>query len=404
MSTTPTTTTTTITVEGGTSPAPSDLQFSQGNKRIVDTGDDQYYLIDQIPDIDPNRVAITTLDYELVDESIAKDVIALDFFRDALFTMNWEREAEDLLELWSRSMSLKNAGLFLDIGWDLTEILIYVSAGINNAAVDSAKDAALEAISWQLREINQPYREIFSKFTACLASNNLIEERVDDITSYDDLSSRAIHYIEETMNLNETLSKRSSPSENINDAWEDMFNSLSEESEYSSELEAAINGSQLFLAIANPPDQQEMISSSIGSIEDVVKTKTTIHVIEQDYAYMRIDVVRKLRNLRAKFDQDEGTIGDLHFYNECVKTNFQMNALFYAAIAEYWKKISEHPANLLWDVLVQADEKAARYAELAENMKQTIYDTQNIRGMGWRVVEDRLESSVNVETEKGGSN
>jgi hypothetical protein len=175
----------------------------------------------------------------------------------------------------------------------------------------------------------------------------------------------------------------------LGQAWDEMYTALDDTGAYTSSVNTALGATKgLFIGYA--------VSSTVGLIEDVVKTKTTLHAITYDYATVRLPIVRTLQDLDARLADGVGTVGDVLAYDTYLRTNYQMNALLFEVASRYWQAISDSPTGGLWDALANAQSKADEYAQTADTMRRLLRYEDLTYGHSWLDTDQKTRQSINA--------
>jgi len=369
-----------------------------GTKTVVDTGQGTYYLIRDIPDADPDRVAVTDTSYNLVDavadieyhrarDTPTRDVIALDTFSEGLWAADWEREIERTEEIRQLSAEYEFYGKAVQLGWNLTEILVFTSAGYPSANVAPKLDIALDAIGWEVTDVNRPYRQAFQGLTACAQNAKTVDELARDAYSYSDLGDVLKQWTDAASLMNDAYTAGRS----LNTAWSTFQSALQSGASYSSSASTALSQSNtaVFVGFA--------VSTATGMVEEDVQKKTSIHAIQNAYANLRLPIVQILNDLQAAFDRDDHTVGDIYNYNASLQTAYQMNALLFEASALYWDSIAGGWLGDIWEWASDANRKAEFHRSQAETARETVQTTQNLFGLANNRINALQEESINVE-------
>lgn len=383
------------TPTAGSPPTMSTQSFDLRGATIANrlsVGGTEYYLLTDVPGVDPDRRAVTTTGYELVDRDRAWTVIALDTWEGFRWGIDWGDEI-DVMEDYARYSDFwEKVGLFTDVAWDVEEIIIFTSLGAPQAAVGPVLDLATDAITWNLDNPSKAYREAFQKFTACTKNARDIEEIATDIATRDDVGDQLQRWTDLSTSMYDSVDEGTT----LVGAYSQMANALSSGSGFTSVAETSINHtSSIFLGFA--------VSTPVNELESVVKTKTKLHAVGYDYAHFRRPVLERLRSVERRLLAGDHSLGDVYVYFTDLVTSYQLNALLLQLNHEYWTQISNSTTGPVWDVLANAEQRAAAAATEAEVMQATIRELHNIKGAGWKTVTTRTANSINAEVMEGSA-
>ena len=366
-----------------TAATPDEVPYAlrEGVKTVVDTGYGTYYLIRRIPEADPRQVAVTTTDYGLVDRTTTKDVVALDTFSDGLWAVDWDREVERMRTVRDASETYETLGRVTQLGWDIAEIVVFLSGRYTSALVGPALGIMSDAISWSMDPVSRPYREAFQKLTACLQNAESIDQRARDLRSYSGLDEELRTWTDAAALLHSGVSSGLT----LASAWGQYLSALGTAgaSAFSTSASTALNGARgFFVGLA--------VTAVSGMIESDVRKKTSVHALQNAYANARLPVVKTLRNLQARFDRDEHTIGDVFVYDAYLQSAYQMNALAFEAASLYWEAIADGWLGAVWNPWSGARRKA-------DAAKTTTRKTQQLFGLAQTEIGDDVTGSINAE-------
>jgi hypothetical protein len=395
--TTPATRTTQPTTTASTprtptpTPAPGDgYDLRAGTETTVEFDDTEYHVVGEIPGVDPSRFAVTTTDYDLVPPGVSRDVLALHTWQDSTWPTDWRAELDRVEDIRQDAERLELIGRALDVGWDITEILVFTAAGIPSAAIGPIVDLGTDAIAWSVKDVVEPYREAFQKLVACTKNGKDIDALASGIQSSDDLTDLMQTRIQAAVGLANNVDDVAQ----LGAAWGQMASALKGNAAYSASVGTALGAAKgLFVGFA--------ISSVVNTIENVVKAKTTIHAVTYDYATLRMPVLRTLERLDEKLAAGRGTIGDVVVYDTYLRANFQMNALVTEVASRYWQAISDNVTGAVWDVLADAQKKADELARAAETQREMVQYTDLLYGNTWTETEEKLTDSINASVYGG---
>jgi len=366
----------------------------EGVKTVVDTGYGTYYLIREIPEVDPERVAVTTTDYGLVGRTTTTDVVALDTFSEGLWAVDWDREVERMRTVRDASAAYETLGRLNEVGWDLVEIVVFLASPYKKAAVGPALDIATDAIEWRMDEVDRPYREAFQGLTACLNNTASVDELARGVGTHGNLPGAIEDWVEAAQLMQEAYSAGSQ----LAPAWKQLLTALQTGGGYSVAASTALSAAKgFFFGLA--------VSATSGMIEGDVEKKTSVHALQNAYANMRLPVVKTLRDFQERFDRDEQVVGDIYCYNGYLQSAYQMNALAFEAASLYWESIADGWLGAVWNPWAGARRKADEYAARADTAKRTAWKTQQLFGLAQTEIGEDVAESINAEfrTTGGGA-
>ncbi|MEZ3145567.1 hypothetical protein [Halobaculum sp. MBLA0143] len=377
--------TTVAPTEPQTPVAPSRYDLREGETEPVVFDGETYKIVSQIPGVSADRFAVTTESFDLVPPTLARDVLTLHTWKDSTWTVDWEAAEERTRRLRRDAERLKLMGRAVDVGWDLTEILVFFVAGVPTAAIGPIVDLGTDAIEWTVSDVERPYREVFQKLVTCADNGRSVDRLAGEIRRRDEMGDALGRRVGATVGLASEVSDLAQ----LGQAWDEMYTALDDTGAYTSSVNTALGATKgLFIGYA--------VSSTVGLIEDVVKTKTTLHAITYDYATVRLPIVRTLQALDDRLADGVGTIGDVLAYDTYLRTNYQMNALLFETASRYWQAISDSPTGGVWDVLADAQSNANRYAQTADTMRQMLRYEDLTYGHSWIDTDQKTRQSVNT--------
>lgn len=378
--------TSTPTVTDTPTPTPTgttSLNYKQGSRSPIQVNNNTYFVISDIPN-GGDRLAVTDDNLELVYPGLARGVLQMHTFLDGYYRNDWQTIRENLYEIRSRNYWNHLFGQALDAGWDITEILIYYARGDAFGMIDAAYDLAKDAIQWTMTDVQQPYREMFQKAAASMKSGQNIRnagqrgnispyEATDIVQSY---GQQAI----DLAGVYKTTKDRSR-------AWKETFDAVTDDgtsfTKAADDIVGQTKGYLIGFAIEN----------SVGAMESAVKTKTKIHAMSNCFANMTIPIVENMINMEQRFESGAAVPGDIAAYHTYAYGTHQSSALAYNTSTKYWRKISE---NSIWDIIVDADERAKQSQRWASQAKEQAQYAQLSYGLGVGQSELNLERSINV--------
>jgi hypothetical protein len=342
-----------------------------------------YYLISELPGQPPNREAVTTSEYNLVSVELAEQVIGHDVFEGLTWNLDWTDQIETNRRLRNHSSENRAVGRALQLGWNITEILIFLSAGVVPAAIGPVIDAATDTVRWTQQDVEEPYREAFQRFNGCLRNSESVWQLADDVTSYRALDDTLSTYLGGVMAVSGAVDEGTV----LARAWANIVrNGLSGAT--TSASYAVQNSGGFFIGFG--------VSASVGELENVLRLKSNIHGIDYAYATTRRPVLERLRVLDDRLENGTHRVGDGIEYWMHLQTNYQMTALAYAADSKYWERISDTYTGAVWDVLADAQNKADETASRAESNAATYRGIGEILGLTMRKIRDRTSQSINA--------
>lgn len=376
-------------------PTSAQYNFQEGSTTQINLNSETYYVVTDIPEVADSKIAVTTDEYELVDTETTRDVLAPYTWSEVSWPMDWEQELATVMNLREVSSDWQTYGRALDLGWDLTEILVFTSFGVPSASIGPVIEISTDAISWNMEDVERPYREAFQKLTACTQNAQTIRELTSEITSYQNLGDALQTGISASMSL-DTAVESGTP---LASAASQFASTLQSTGSFTTSAHSALGGTDfsgttgLFIGFA--------VSSAVGAVESVIQMKTKVHAVSNAFSTMAIPIVRRLQTLADRISAENGTVGEIYEYNQLVQTYYQMNALHYQVAAAYWQQISNSLTGAIWDVIASAQEKANDHQQTANNMQQTVRYVRQAFGAGWNDIQYRTENSINAE-EFGG--
>jgi len=367
---------------------PADVPYAlrEGVRTVVDTGYGTYYLIRQIPEVDPDRVAVTDTEFGLVDETTTKDVVALDTFSEGLWAVDWDREVERMRTVREASAAYETLGRATQLGWDLAEIVVFLAAGYQKAVVGPALDIATDAIGWTMEEVQRPYRAAFQRLTACLNNAQSIDQRARDVVSHGGLGEA----IETWVGAAQLMHGAYDTGSDLATAWSQLSTALQSGGSYSVSASTALSTAKgFFVGFA--------VGAASGMVAGDVEKKTSVHALQNAYANMRLPIVKTLRDFQERFDRDEHVVGDIYCYNGYLQSAYQMNALAFEAASLYWEAIADGWLGAVWNPWAGARRKADEYAARADTAKRTARKTQQLFGLAQTEIGEDVAESINAE-------
>jgi hypothetical protein len=370
--------------------------LASGTTTAVMPDEETYYVVSEIPDVEEGRLAVTTESYDLVDTDTARDALAVYTWSNVAWPMDWGREHATLARWRDRSANWRTYGRALDQLWDCTEILLFVSMKAPQQSVGPLLEMATDAIAWDMQDAERPYREAFGKLTACTNNARTIRELAGDVASYRNLASDLQFGITSAMNAHD-LVEAGRP---LAEAARTYASAVRSTGSFTGAAHAALAGvddaaaRKLFTGFA--------ISSAVGLAESAIEHKTTIHAVTNAFATMALPLVDRLRTLQGKLVGRTAPIGAIVEYNHLVQSYFQMNALHFQVAGKYWEQISTDLAGPVWNVLVDAADKADARHETAANMRETVHHVRAAYGAGWQDIREHTARSINA-AEFGGA-
>lgn len=361
----------------------SSPNLKAGSESTVDVDGTRYYVIDDLPGEPPNRLAVTTPDYELVSPTRARAVIDKKNWSGMRWGLDWQTEIEETLKIRENNADNRAIGRALDLSWDVTEILIFVSTGFPQASIGPILDGATDAIGWAVDDVQQPYRDSFQQMTACLSNAQTVRQLLQDVMDSGDLSGTLQNYVDGLQLLADTYDETVT----LTKAWSRVFASGTTYGASTAAKSALAESTGFFVGFA--------VSSTVGELESVIKAKSKIHAIGHAFATVRLPVLYRLQTLDTRLKRGTHRYGDGIEYYLDLQSNYQMLALAYRAMGKYWQKISDSVTGGVWDVLVDAQTKANEARKTAKTMLETARQVALIHGQVHNKTDTLLDQSLN---------
>jgi hypothetical protein len=365
--------------------------LQSGRKKSIRFEGQTYYLIDNISNQPPNRIAVTTPNFELASLDQTRGVIRRNLWSKLSWGIDWQDEIERTQEFRKNQADNKAFGRALDLGWDITEILVFVATGYPQASIGPVLDTATDAISWTVQDVNRPYREGFQSLTASLSDSQNINHLADRVTSRDDIGNTLQKYIGGALSLAGAVKEGMV----LKQAWSQVYSSGLSSGATTASSTALSKSKGFFVGFA--------VSTAAGQMESAIKNKSKIHGVSHAFATVRLPVLHRLKALENNLTASRYRFGNGIEYYLHLQKNYQMYALAYAVTAKYWQQISDSniggiiPTGNVWDFIVDAQKKADNARQTSQAMADTARRAGLILGQTLDNIDTRTQQSINAE-------
>ncbi|WP_152529852.1 hypothetical protein [Candidatus Halobonum tyrrellensis] len=378
-------------LSSGSVRSPSLPPLSEGSHTEVEVAGETYYLIADLPNQPVDREVVTTTDYELISPERAKAVIATDFWPQQRFAdYDWEQRIQKTRDLRERSLDFYRSGSYLDVGWDITEALLFTSAHlpVKGAILDAMSDVA----NTYVEQTNEPWKESFVKLTASLQNTKTLHGLTNQVAWYEDIdtSGPLQTLIDFGLLCNDVVQTGTS----LTQAWSRAMTAIGTGGALGQSLlqtsvkDALGEARDIFVGLA--------ISMAVDSFDGPVKLATDAHGLAHAWTTARMPVLRRLRDLDATLAQREHSMGTGHEYYWNLLMDFQMKALAFEGSRKYWQAISDSNLGFVWDVVGNAQPRAAKYGQWAETANEMAKTVAQIYGATETAIGQRASNSLNA--------
>lgn len=363
---------------------------SAGGSQTVEIRGTTYRILWDIPEAS-DRFAVVTNGYKLVDAELTRSALVAYTWEGTAWPANWNNELATLKSLRKSAADNRLFGRALDLGWDLTEILVYTSVGMPNSAVGPILDIGLDTLTWGIEDAQRPYRKAFQRMIATLGNTRAIENAAGDVVGYSSLGDSLAASIGAAMSLKSAVDR----GVDLGVAITSYYRALTATDLFTK----AVNSKVAALKLSEAPRLLADFAFGLGvwEMESTIKAKTQIHGITHAYATVGIPVVKSLATLEERIRGGEATIGDVIVYKHYVEAYYQLSAVLFTAASELWQGISNRVTGAIWDVLAGAQQKSDAHRRTAESMKSALNYVQLSYGRGWSLVRNRTNQSINAE-------
>lgn len=359
-----------------------------GKTTRVSPGNQELYVITEIPDAADNQVAVTTTDFNLVSVDLTRDALYSYVWKGSAWGRDTESEIEKTVDFRKSEQRDRLFGHFVDAGWDITMLINLGLVLGPTAALGATVDGILEEVPWAVQAVQQPYKQAFQEMTASLTDAKKIADEIETITSYKNIGTQS-------KNIISTAGQIYDSGKTAVQFYDDFLTALDETGSLIKSSRAAVTGATGFFGGLGA-------SLVVDEIESVIKAKTTIHSVGFAYATVRLPVLRALAVIKSKVSKGTASPADIYLYHRYLFTDYQMSAVAWKAVGEYWKRISQSSTGPAWDIIVNAGSKAETAIQMAMTMRETAKITLNLLGAGQSTVLEQLGNSINMEVYDGG--
>ena len=389
-----------------TIPDSNEYPLEEGSKVTVNPTGTPLYVIQDIPNVDPDRRAVTTTNYELVGKNRTKDALTAEFYQNSTEVFDFSNRLQTARNHKSRVADLQLFGRVVDAGWDVTVILSSLLVNRPDLGLGSAISLTSDAINWSVTEYNEPFEEGFTKMTATLTNAKSIQAKAQQMRTDRELANQIGTGLE-AFALGVDIAQTQG---GLTSAWDEAITALQQSQFPTNSVDDAINSAD-DLAAQSVDDAITAssglvlgfaIDTAVGEVESGVKAKTKIHTAELAYETVRIPLLERLEVLQSRAEAGELTYPQSVEYELFPAIELQMKALLAQIGADYWEAISSSATGLLWDVVSNADSKATNFETTANSLETASKWSYLGAGANTRIIEDRFTNTINMEFVSGG--
>jgi hypothetical protein len=374
-------------LDSGSRTRPPLPDLREGTETAVSVDGSRYLVIDELPNQPPNRVAVTTPGYELVDRSLAKAAVATREWPKLRWSrLDWNDQIERTRRMRENEARDRTLGRIVDLGWDVTEIFLFTSAGI--PPVGPAIDAAADVIDWSMDAVERPWQQAYQRLTATLGNARSIESMTTDVSRYEDVGPELANAI----NLGLDFRSAVRTGTTLAAAWDDVL-SAAGNGAYGPSVSAT---AKLSLSKTSGFFLGTGISLTVGSVESAVKRKTTTHAIGHAVTTCRIPLLRQLMATDERLAGADPTMGDGHAYYLSLLSDYQLRAIGFDAIERYWRTIADSTGGIIWDTVANASGEADRAATNARQNREMAHTVAKIYGQAEARIDTLATQSLNA--------
>lgn len=370
----------------------------EGSSTEVEVGNQTYYLITDIPGQPSDREAVTTTDYRLLTPLRAKAVIATDFWPQQRFeSYDWSRRIQKTNALRERSLDFYRSGNYLDVGWDITEALLFTGTGL--PPYGTILDGMTDVANVLGEQTNEPWKESFLKLTASLQNTQSLRGLTERVEWYEDIGETSP--LQSAINFVLSIKGAVDTGLSLARAWSTTITAIRKGGSLGQALlQSSVRGAlhtakDLFLGL--------VISTTVGSMEGPVKLATDAHGLAHAWTTARTPVLRRLQDLDATLAGGDHSLGTGHEYYWHLLMDFQMKALAFEGSRRYWQAISDSLLGAVWDVVGNAQHRADTYGQWARNASEMAKTVAHIYGATEAAIGRRASNSLNATLASQGA-
>jgi hypothetical protein len=138
------------------------------------------------------------------------------------------------------------------------------------------------------------------------------------------------------------------------------------------------------------------LQATAGTVESAFKTKTHIHSVTYALTTQLIPLLKRLRDLDTRLKNRMHVLGDGWQYYLNLQFRFQMLALGYAAVSQFYQALHDHPTGVLWDLTQNAGKQADSFRQKAETSINSARNVAQTLGKAQTRVEKMAQQSINA--------
>jgi hypothetical protein len=362
-----------------------------GLYRDVVLGDSQYRVVWDIPSTGSERRAVLTASGELVGPQVTRDVLISDAWAGGQRKINWGNVAETAVSEKSQWQILEQLNRAADLSTEVVAAIALTNVS-PTAGIPTALEALNSAIVWSSGELNDPYREQFSKMAEAGATIEWVDEKTQNTLSASELDSEVI----DVVSLGVSAADAVSDLRAVGSTAQTVANVAQSKGSIQKGLMAGGQAAratafQMWLGLA----ASEAISAATGLFEANARTSAA----GVGHNAVRIPILRELHSLQGDAMSGRLSPPEIIRYHLYQMTQYQIAAAACVAMAQYQESVDESGwvvgdlLSFLFNserVAELASENATRYENLAKYSLAVL-------GVGWKTGQNRFQESVNSE-------
>lgn len=381
------------------STVPYDLRA--GTKTEITISDTTFYVIRDIPDVDPQRVAVTTPEYDLVAQPEARQAILINTYLNDLGYLSQfpEQARTSLIEnakrkaaAWSQAETAARLG---DVAADILAAWASAHAGLTTHSYTEVLDALDSVIVWGADWAENPYKQQFTEMMMACRNVEWVKMETENV---EDLSADAPGVAA----VLTTLVKAYDAFEDTRDvlaSWQLLRESAQTTGPTSDFLlvtgtiEIAKAAKGIFLGI--------ILDKSFGEADDFFEITAEIDGIMHAYQTIRRSIHERLLEIETAAREGILTPHQTYEFEILNYTRHQLRAMAHHFAAQRIVELANDDLSLLWNAMINARTNYEQYTQIADAHAWLAKAHCISWGGREKSVRTRLNDSINTEIIEG---
>lgn len=396
-SSTPTTETPSDETPPETAPSTVPYDLRAGTKTEIRIGDTTFYVIRDIPDADPQRVAVTTPEYDLVAQPESRQAILVNaYLNDPGYLSQLDEQTRiSLIEnakrkaaAWSRAETAARLG---DVAADILAAWASAHAGITVYSYAEVLDALDSVIVWGTDWAEDPYKQQFTEMMMACRNIEWVKKETEDV---EDLSADAPGVTA----VLATLVKAYDEFENTRDVlagWQLLRESARTTGSTSDFL--LVTGTIEIAKVAKGIFLGIIFDKSFGEADDFFEITAEIDGIMHAYQTIRRSIHKRLLEIETAAREGTLTPGQIYEYEILNYTRHQLRAMAHHFAAQRIVELADDDLSLLWNALINAQTNHEQFSQNADVHAWLAKAHCILWGGREKSVRKQLDNSINAE-------